>query len=194
MKNEVRDATHEPALWRVSVARPVPQVANQNWFNAHNFYGDLADIDAATLRGSAVLLRHVLRAEQRRAGGRGRLRPGRDARVDPRSTLRRSPRVPSRRGRTRRSPSGPSRKRDSYVDRLAPRPARSPSPGKCCQRNTPEHYAFSLLDTILLQGEDSRLWRSSFRSAATLSAVGGGTNLLGKRVHLATGRCSGCFT
>ena len=27
----------------------VPQVANVNWHNAHNFYGDLADIDAATL-------------------------------------------------------------------------------------------------------------------------------------------------
>jgi predicted Zn-dependent peptidase len=27
----------------------VPQVANVNWYNAHNSYGDLADIDAATL-------------------------------------------------------------------------------------------------------------------------------------------------
>ena len=27
----------------------MPQVANRNWHNAHNFYGDLADLDAATL-------------------------------------------------------------------------------------------------------------------------------------------------
>src|SRR5580765_3263515 len=27
----------------------LPQYANQNWFNAHNFYGDLKDLDAATL-------------------------------------------------------------------------------------------------------------------------------------------------
>jgi len=27
----------------------LPQAANRNWFNAHNFYGDFADIDAATL-------------------------------------------------------------------------------------------------------------------------------------------------
>ncbi|MGZ6164472.1 MAG: M16 family metallopeptidase, partial [Myxococcaceae bacterium] len=27
----------------------VPQLANQNWYNAHNFYGDLGDLDAATL-------------------------------------------------------------------------------------------------------------------------------------------------
>jgi predicted Zn-dependent peptidase len=27
----------------------MPQAANVNWYNAHNFYGDLADIDAATI-------------------------------------------------------------------------------------------------------------------------------------------------
>src|SRR6185295_11980306 len=27
----------------------MPQYANENWFNAHNFYGDLAQLDAATL-------------------------------------------------------------------------------------------------------------------------------------------------
>src|SRR5450432_4070192 len=27
----------------------MPQYANTNWYNSHNFYGDLNDIDAATL-------------------------------------------------------------------------------------------------------------------------------------------------
>src|SRR5216110_1714057 len=27
----------------------MPQYANKNWYNAHNFYGDLKDLDAATL-------------------------------------------------------------------------------------------------------------------------------------------------
>src|SRR5690554_7767480 len=27
----------------------MPQYANTNWYNAHNFYGDLEDLDAATL-------------------------------------------------------------------------------------------------------------------------------------------------
>src|SRR6516164_9707900 len=31
-----------PWLW-------MPQDANRNWFNAHNFYGDLKDLDAATM-------------------------------------------------------------------------------------------------------------------------------------------------
>ncbi len=48
VKNEVRDATMNQPYggfpWLT-----MPQVANTNWFNAHNFYGDLADLDAATL-------------------------------------------------------------------------------------------------------------------------------------------------
>ncbi len=31
----------------------MPQYANTNWYNAHNFYGDLADLDAATLEDVA---------------------------------------------------------------------------------------------------------------------------------------------
>src|SRR5215213_11518185 len=27
----------------------IPMTANENWYNAHNFYGDLAHLDAATL-------------------------------------------------------------------------------------------------------------------------------------------------
>ena len=27
----------------------MPQYANENWYNAHNFYGDLADLDSAKL-------------------------------------------------------------------------------------------------------------------------------------------------
>ncbi len=27
----------------------MPQYANENWYNAHNFYGDLEDLEAATL-------------------------------------------------------------------------------------------------------------------------------------------------
>src|SRR5687767_15642827 len=31
----------------------MPQYANTNWYNAHNFYGDLSDLDAATLDDAA---------------------------------------------------------------------------------------------------------------------------------------------
>ena len=48
VKNEVRDATMN-APYGGFPWLTMPQVANQNWYNAHNFYGDLADLDAATL-------------------------------------------------------------------------------------------------------------------------------------------------
>ena len=72
----------------------------------------------------------------------------------------------------------PAEKRDSYVDRLAPRPALALA-WQAPPRNTPEHYAFSLLDTILLQGEDSRLWQKLVQERGYSNAVGGGINLLG---------------
>ena len=48
------------------------QRANTNWTNAHNFYGDLADLEAATLDDVRNVLQDLLRAEQRRAGRRRR--------------------------------------------------------------------------------------------------------------------------
>src|SRR5262249_31172580 len=32
----------------------LPMAANQNWFNAHNFYGDLRDLDAANMSDAAA--------------------------------------------------------------------------------------------------------------------------------------------
>ncbi len=69
-------------------------------------------------------------------------------------------------------------KRNSYVDRLAPRPALALA-WQVPDRNTPQHYAFSLLDSILLQGEDSRLWQKLVQERGYAGSVGGGINLLG---------------
>src|SRR5690606_27192228 len=35
----------------------LPQYANENWHNAHNFYGDLADLEAATLEDVQTFFR-----------------------------------------------------------------------------------------------------------------------------------------
>ena len=176
VKNEVRDATMNQPYggfpWLT-----MPQVANENWFNAHNFYGDLADLDAATLAdaksffdtyyapNNAVV---VVAGDFDPAAARGwisdyfgpipaRAQPPRPDLTEPLQT---------------------AEKRDSYVDRLAPRPALALA-WQAPPRNTPEHYAFSLLDTILLQGEDSRLWQKLVQERGYSNAVAGGTNLLG---------------
>ena len=45
----------------------LPMAANENWYNAHNFYGDLASPRRGDARGREGVLQDVLRAEQRRA-------------------------------------------------------------------------------------------------------------------------------
>ena len=51
----------------------LPMAANQNWYNAHNFYGDLAHLERSHARRCAGVLQDVLRAEQRGAGDLRRL-------------------------------------------------------------------------------------------------------------------------
>ncbi len=176
VKNEVRDATMNQPYggfpWLT-----MPQVANTNWFNAHNFYGDLADLDAATLEdaksffdtyyapNNAVL---VVAGDFDPAAARAAIREyfaGIPARAQP-------PRPDLS------EPVQAAEKRDSYVDRLAPRPALALA-WQAPPRNTPEHFAFSLLDSILLQGRDSRLWQKLVQEKGYSDAVGGGVNLLG---------------
>ncbi len=155
----------------------MPQLANENWYNAHNFYGDLAHIDAATLEdaraffdtyyspGNAVLVvAGDFDATQARAwiGKYFAVLPARAQAARPDIS----------------EPPQTAEKRKSYVDPLAPRPGLAVAwhvPG----RGTPEHYAFGLLDEILLQGEDSALWQKLVQQRGYSSSVAGGINLLG---------------
>ncbi len=177
MKNEVRDATMNQPYggfpWLT-----MPQVANTNWFNAHNFYGDLADLDAATLEDAKSFFDTYYAPNNAVLVVAGDFDPAAARAAGSRSISRAIPAraQPARPDLT--EPEQQAEKRDSYVDRLAPRPALALA-WQVPPRNTPEHYAFSLLDTILLQGEDSRLWQKLVQERGYSNAVGGGTNLLG---------------
>ncbi len=176
VKNEVRDATMNQPYggfpWLT-----MPQVANQNWFNAHNFYGDLDDIDAATLADAQSFFDTYYAPNNAVLVVAGDFDP-----LAARAWIEKyfGP-IPARAQPPRPDLTEPVRtaeKRDSYVDRLAPRPALALA-WQVPPRNTPEHYAFSLLDSIMLQGEDSRLWQKLVQQRGYSDAVAGGTNLLG---------------
>jgi predicted Zn-dependent peptidase len=155
----------------------LPQAANRNWFNAHNFYGDFADIDAATLAdvrsfydtyyvpSNAVLVvagdfdPKATRASIERYFGPLPTRPA-PALVD----VSEPPQTKER-----------SAKR---TDPLAPRPALAFG-YHVPPRNTPAWYAFGLIDMILLQGEDSRLWQRLVKERGYSDSVEGGINLVG---------------
>jgi zinc protease len=155
----------------------MPQHANENWFNAHNFYGDLEDIDAATVSeaeeffhnyyapGNAVL---VVAGDFDSGVARSWIAkyfgsiPARD--VPPLPDI--------------SEPRQESGKRHVGTDPLAPRPALALA-WHVPPRGTPEHYAFGLIDEMLLQGEDSAMWQRLVQEKGFAGSVSGGINLLG---------------
>ena len=73
-------------------------------------------------------------------------------------------------------------KRASKPDALATRPALAVG-YHVPKRNTPEYYAMGLLDQILVQGKDSRLYQALVQKAGLTGDVEGGINL-GPRQHV----------
>jgi zinc protease len=155
----------------------MPQYANENWYNAHNFYGDLEHLDAATLTdveqffnnfyapANAVL---VVVGDFDRDRARGWI-----ARYFGRVAARDVPAQPDI-----SEPRQTVEKRASRVDPLAPRPALAIG-YHVPPRGTPEHFAFGLIDQILLQGDDSWLNQKLAKEKGYASGVGGGINMLG---------------
>jgi len=155
----------------------LPQYANTNWYNAHNFYGDLKDLDAATLEdvkkffttyyspNNAVLVvvgdfdaaQTKDWIEKYFAGLPAAPQPKAPDVAEPRQT---------------------KEKRASKPDPLATRPALAIG-YQMPKRNTPEYYAMGLLDQILLQGKDSRLYEALVQKNGLTGDVNGGINLLG---------------
>jgi predicted Zn-dependent peptidase len=155
----------------------MPQLANENWYNAHNFYGDLAHIDAATLEdaraffdtyyapnNAALVVAGDFEATQARAWIEKYFAPLAARTQPPRPDI--------------SEPAQLTGKRKSYVDPLAPRPALAVA-WHVPERGTVDLYAFGLLDQILLQGEDSALWQKLVQERGYSGGVGGGINLLG---------------
>ena len=152
----------------------MPQHANENWYNAHNFYGDLEDIEAATLADvqaffdtfyspntAVVVVAGDIDVEQtygwveRYFGDipAGDLPPPVDI-SEPRQER---------------------EKRAVKEDRLAPRPALAFA-YHVPERGTPEWYAMGLLDLLLVSGEDSLLHQKLVKEHGYTGSVSGGIN------------------
>ena len=168
----------------------LPQFANTNWYNAHNFYGDLAAPRRGDARRRAAVLQDLLRAEQRGAGGDRRHRSGRRRSAGSRST---SPAFPRRQLPPQPDISEPRQekeKRSNREDALATRPALALG-YHLPPRNTPEYYAMGLIDQILVQGQDSRLYQALVQKRGLTGEVSGGSNPGSATCSTSTGRCSG---
>lgn len=155
----------------------MPQYANTNWYNAHNFYGDIKDVEAANVDevrsffntyyapNNAVL---VITGDFDSTIATNWVKKY----FEPISSVEQAPKPDLA------EPVQEAEKKVSKEDKLAKQPALAFA-YHMPERNTPEYYAMGLLDQILLQGENSRLFTALVKQKGLTGSVDGGINLLG---------------
>ena len=152
----------------------MPQVANTNWYNAHNFYGDLADIDKATLADARSFFKQYYSPNNAALVVVGDFDPAQAkqwiAEYFANIPAAERPPMPDL-----TEPGQTAEKRVTHKDPLAPRPALAIA-YHMPERGTPEYYAMGLLDQILLQGEDSMLYQELVKNKNYASGLNGGIN------------------
>jgi predicted Zn-dependent peptidase len=155
----------------------LPQKANTNWYNAHNFYGDLSDLQAATLEdvkkffdtyyapNNAVLVvsgdttpDEVMRLAEKHFGGI----PSRP--LPPRPDIKEPPQT--------------AEKSFTESDKLARTPAVAFG-YHLPDRMTKDFFALTLLDPLLVSDESAKLYQALVKENQIASEVQGGFNLLG---------------
>jgi predicted Zn-dependent peptidase len=155
----------------------MPQYANENWYNAHNFYGDLEDLDAANLDDVADFFQKFYAPNNAAVVVVGDFEYDEALALVEKhfADISQSPqeiRIPDI-----SEPRQEKEKRASRLDPLATKPGFAFA-YHVPERLTPEWYAMGLLDQILLQGEDSLLHQSLVKDEGITSDIGGGINAL----------------
>jgi zinc protease len=155
----------------------MPQYANENWYNSHNFYGDLADLDSARLEDVDQFFKTYYAPNNAAIAIVGDFKSA-DAKkwVEqyfgniPSADLPPKPDISE--------PRQTEEKRFTKQDKLANKPAIAIA-YKMPERNTPEYYAMGLIDQLLLQGSDSKLYQRLVQEKGYTGNVSGGINYLG---------------
>jgi zinc protease len=152
----------------------LPQKANTNWYNSHNFYGDLADIQAATLEdvkkffdtyyapNNAVLVvagdttpDEVMKLAEKQFGG------------IPQHPVPPAPDISE--------PAQTAEKTFTESDKLARTPAVAFG-YHLPPRLSREFFALALLDPLLVGDESAKLYQTLIKDKQIASAVSGGFN------------------
>ena len=152
----------------------MPMAANTNWQNAHNFYGDLAELDAASLQDAKAFFETYYAPNNAVVVVSGD--------IDPAQTLAwirkyfgpiKSSVLPTRPDISEPRQTAEKRGVKEYLE--APRPAIAVG-YHAPKRMTPEYFAMALIDQILLQGKDSRLYQALVQEKGYTDDVSGGIN------------------
>lgn len=155
----------------------MPQYANTNWYNAHNFYGDLKDLDAANLEDVESFFKTYYAPNNAALAVVGDFDIA-EAKAwiqkyfgsIPRANVPAKPDISEPR----------QEKEKDFVknDSLANKPAIAIA-YHMPKRNTPEYYAMGLLDQILIEGDNALLQKKLVDELGYTSNVSGGINYLG---------------
>lgn len=152
----------------------LPMAANTNWYNAHNFYGELKELDAATLEDASAFFKTYYAPNNAVVVVVGDFEQG-QAEAWVTKYFADIPAVPQPARPDIAEPRQVAERRASRTDALANRPALGLA-YHVPDRWTADWFAFGLLDQILAQGRDSRLYDALVQRAGLTSDVSAGIN------------------
>jgi zinc protease len=161
----------------------LPQAANKNWRNAHNFYGDMKDLDHASLddvkkffaqfyapNNAVLVVNGDIDYAQTKAWVQKYF-----------ASIPRGPDAP------KADISEPRQDKEivaSRVDKLAKRPAVAVG-YHMPERHTPDFYAMALIQAILADGDDSLFYRKLVHDKGLTDRVNASANPLGNQFDYA---------
>ncbi len=152
----------------------LPMTANTNWYNAHNFYGDLKELDAATLEDASSFFKTYYAPNNAVLAVVGDFEPA-QTKAWIEKYFAGVPKVDQPARPDLAEPRQDKEKRASRKDALANRPALGLG-YHVPDRWTPDWYAFGLIDQIIGQGRDSKLYDALVQRAGLTSDVQAGIN------------------
>jgi zinc protease len=155
----------------------MPQYANENWYNAHNFYGDLADLDSAKLEDVDSFFKTYYSPNNAVISVVGDF-SSEEAKKFIQQYFGAIPKVELPAKPDISEPIQDKEKRFTKEDLLANKPAIAVA-YKMPDRNTPEYFAMGLIDQLLVQGGDSKLYQKLVQEKGYTGGVNGGINYLG---------------
>ncbi len=161
----------------------LPVAANQNWFNAHNFYGDLTDIEAAKLDEVQKFHATYYAPNNAALAIVGDFDPAEAKKfVEKYFGSIKAADLPPQPDLT--EPRQEKEKTITKVDPLAPRPAIAIG-YHMPDRGTPEYYAMGLIEQMLIEGDDALLFKELVQKRGLTDSVNGGINYLGNMFNYA---------
>jgi zinc protease len=152
----------------------LPMAAFTNWYNAHNFYGDLKDLEAATLGDAKTFATKYYQPQNAVLVVTGDF----DEKAAKGWVEKYFADIPSQKAEALPDLKEPRQEQEKVVTRVD-KLAKKPAVGwgyQMPQRGTPEYYAMGLIDQILVQGEDSMLYQELVKTKNYGSGINGGIN------------------